>query len=151
MTETFLEMAQKFGLEIKTFSETTRTSQDAADAVGCELGQIGKSIIFKSSAGQPVLVIISGLNRVDINKLGQLIGEQIEKADADFVYEATGYPIGGVTPFGHKTAIQHIFIDNDLLQYKTIWCAGGTPHTVFEIAPQKLIEAAKAKVTDIKQ
>jgi len=77
--------------------------------------------------------------------------EDIKKADADFVYEKTGFPIGGVAPFGHKIPIEHIFIDRDLMQFETIWCAGGTPHAVFEITPQKLIEITHAKIADIKE
>jgi len=70
---------------------------------------------------------------------------------SDFVYEKTGFPIGGVAPFGHKIPIEHIFIDRDLMQFETIWCAGGTPHAVFEITPQKLIEITHAKIADIKE
>lgn len=146
---------------LKVFDASTKTSQDAANQIGCSLGQIGKSMIFQAG-DKPVLVITSGVNRVSLEKLFLILQnhsnvlknlriEDIKKADADFVYDTTGFPIGGVAPFGHKTPIEHIFIDQDLMQFETIWCAGGTPHAVFEITPQKLIEITHANIADIKE
>lgn len=160
---------------LKVFGASTKTSQDAANQIGCSLAQIGKSMIFRAG-DKPVLVITSGVNRVSIEKLflalqsrsnvlkttthpppsqvsfgPHLRMEDIKKADADFVYDTTGFPIGGVAPFGHKTPIEHIFIDRDLMQFETIWCAGGTPHAVFEITPQKLVEITHANIADIKE
>lgn len=161
----FIKLADKLGLEIKIFSQTTRTSQDAANQVGCQLGQIAKSLIFKrsvSNSESPVLVIVSGANRVSIKKLQALFNSikpasesfsvcVIEKADADFVYQSTGFPIGGVPPFGHKNKIPYVFFDKDLLQYDEVWCAAGTPFSVFKIAPGKLAEIADAQIVDIKE
>ncbi len=157
------QLLKQYGIaeHLKIFNASTKTSQDAANQIGCSLGQIGKSMIFKV-VDKPVLVITSGVNRVSVEKLflalqnhshilKNLRMEDIEKADADFVYDTTDFPIGGVAPFGHKIPIEHIFIDQDLMQFETIWCAGGTPHAVFEITPQKLIEINHAQIADIKQ
>lgn len=147
----FKKILQEYNLEnnVVIFDNSTKTAQEAADQIGVQIGQIGKSIIFKLN-NEPILVITSGKNKVSIEKLEKLIGEGIEKADADFVYEKTGFPIGGVPPFGHKEKIKHIFLDKDLLNYQEIWCAAGTPFSVFKISSQRLIEIAQAKLADIK-
>lgn len=131
------------------FDDSTKTAQEAADQIGVEIGKIGKSIIFRSN-NEPILVITSGKNKVSIEKLEKLIGEKIEKADADFVYKKTGFSIGGVPPFGHQERIKHIFLDEDLLNYQEIWCAAGTPFSVFKIGSRRLIEITQAKLVDIK-
>jgi len=125
-------------LEVIELPASTRTSQEAAQAIGCQVGQIAKSIIFQALAShRPVMVIASGPNRVNEKVIEVLIGEAIGKADADFVRQRTGFVIGGVPPVGH---IEHIetFIDQDLLQYSEIWAAAGTPHAVFRLTPDDL-------------
>lgn len=118
--------------------DSSRTSAEAAAAIGCTVGQIAKSLIFKGAqSGDPVLVIASGTNRVNTQKLADLLGEPVVKPDADYVREKTGYVIGGVPPIGH-TAPLRTFIDQDLRQYADIWAAAGTPHAVFQLTPADL-------------
>jgi prolyl-tRNA editing enzyme YbaK/EbsC (Cys-tRNA(Pro) deacylase) len=126
-------------LEVLELPASTRTSLEAAQAVGCQVGQIAKSIIFQAlTSHRPVLVITSGPNRVNQQVIAQLIGEDIGKADADFVRQRTGYVIGGVPPVGHTERLE-TFIDQDLLQYPEIWAAAGTPHAVFRLSPDQLL------------
>ena len=128
------------------FSQTTRTAQEAAETIGCSIGQIAKSIVFKGKqTNKPYLVIASGANRVNEKIIEQEAGEPIEKADANFVKEATGFVIGGVAPIGHKEPIR-TFIDEDLLQYPEIWASAGTPNTVFKLTPQELQKLTEGKV-----
>lgn len=146
--EKFQELLKGFGLECQVLElpQTTRTAVDAAKAVNCQLGQIAKSIVFKAkTSGEPVLVIASGSNRIDERKIEALIGENIEKADADFVLEKTGYAIGGVPPVGHLQEIQ-TFIDEDLSKYREIWAAAGTPHAVFKLTPAELLKITGGRV-----
>ena len=130
------------------FDESTHTAQDAADAIGCDLAQIAKSILFRSASGKPVLVIASGTNRVDEKKVKALLGEKIERASPDFVKETTGFEVGGVPPLGHSSACV-VYLDGDLKAYPTLWAAGGTPNAVFEIGFAKLAEMSGAMVADI--
>jgi prolyl-tRNA editing enzyme YbaK/EbsC (Cys-tRNA(Pro) deacylase) len=117
---------------------STRTAQEAAQAIGCQVGQIAKSLLFKTKrTGKPVLVITSGSNRVNEKKLGELLQEPIEKASADFVREQTGFAIGGVPPVGHANALL-TFLDQDLMHYDVIWAAAGTPNAVFKLTPAEL-------------
>ena len=142
----------KFGYELNVleFSDSTRTAQDAAKAVGCTVGQIAKSLIFKGKTSQkPILIITSGSNRVNEKKVKEYIGEQLEKADADFVLEHTGFVIGGVPPVGHATPI-NTFIDEDLMRYNEIWAAAGTPNTVFKLTPEILAEITKGRIINVK-
>ena len=119
--------------------QSTRTAQDAADALGCTVAQIAKSLIFRTRAGQrPLLVIASGVNRVSEERLAAAVGEPIEKGDADFVRETTGYAVGGVAPLGHSQPLE-TYIDEDLLQYAEIWAAAGTPNAVFRLTPAELL------------
>ena len=128
----------------------TRTAIEAAQAVGCRVEQIVKSIIFKTSlSGSAVLVVASGPNRINEKTLSELIGEPIEKADADFVRRKTGFAIGGVSPVGHIEPLA-IFIDEDLLQYDEIWAAAGTPHAVFKLTPADLQTITAGRVVSIK-
>jgi prolyl-tRNA editing enzyme YbaK/EbsC (Cys-tRNA(Pro) deacylase) len=132
------------------FKESTRTSQEAADRAGCTLGQITKSLIFRGkTSGKPVLVLTSGANRVDEKRLGQYAGEPIGRADAEFVRSVTGFAIGGVPPLGHTQQIE-TYLDEDLLQYATIWAAGGTPNAIFELTPAQLQQITNGKVTGVK-
>ena len=132
------------------FDESTHTAQDAADAIGCDLAQIAKSILFRSASGKPVLVIASGTNRVDEKKVKALLGEKIERASPDFVKETTGFEVGGVPPLGHSSACV-VYLDGDLKAYPTLWAAGGTPNAVFEIGFAKLAEMSGAMVADVKK
>ena len=133
-------------LEVIELPDSTRTSQEAAQALGCQVGQIAKSVIFRTLISQnPILVIASGSNRVNEKIMESLIGEEIGKADADFVRLHTGFVIGGVPPLGHAEQLK-TFIDQDLLQYPEIWAAAGTPHAVFRLAPSDLLRMTGAKV-----
>jgi Cys-tRNA(Pro) deacylase len=136
--------------QVIEFDESTRTAADAARAIGCEVAHIAKSLLFVAqSTKKPVLVIASGVNRVNEATLAQIIGEKIIKADAEYARAATGYAIGGIPPFGHVTKID-TFIDEDLFKYPQIWAAAGTPHTVFKLDSDKLIEFTGGRVISIK-
>lgn len=151
-TEKVHAALSKFGFELNIveFSESTRTAQEAADAIGCTVGQIAKSLIFKGKESQkPILIITSGSNRVNEKSVKELIGEKLEKADAKFVLEHTGFVIGGVPPVGHATPI-NTFIDEDLMRYNEIWAAAGTPNTVFKLTPEILAEITKGRIINVK-
>ena len=125
-------------LQVVTLPASTRTAAEAAAAVGCEVGQIVKSLIFRAATSDaPILVLASGANRVDEARLAELVGEPIVKADAAFVRAHTGYAIGGVAPVGHPQPLRS-YIDADLLAYDTLWAAAGTPHSVFALRPDDL-------------
>ena len=137
--------------DVREFPESTRTSAEAAAAIGCAVGQIAKSLVFRGrQSGRPVLVIASGANRVDENKIGRLIGEKIGRADAAFVREKTGFAIGGVPPLGHAEPPLAL-IDEDLLEFSEVWAAAGTPNTVFRLAPGDLAAMAAGRTADVKQ
>ena len=136
------------GITVKEFPEGTRTAVDAARAVGCELGQIVKSLVFVAG-GRPVVALVSGANRLDERRLAGVAGEPVKKADAETARAATGFAIGGVPPFGHATEIP-VFMDRDLLGYAEVWAAAGRPDSVFEIPPERLRELSNATVTDLK-
>ncbi|WML34153.1 YbaK/EbsC family protein [Clostridium sp. OS1-26] len=139
-----------FELNVVELSESTRTAQEAADTIGCQVSQIAKSLIFKCKNSQkPLLIIASGTNRVNEKVIKQYIGEKLEKADADFVLEHTGFAIGGIPPIGHKNSITTL-IDEDLMQYEEIWAAAGTPHAVFKLNPKILTEITKGNTVSIK-
>ena len=146
------DAAAALGLDVspRTFPDGTRTAQEAADAIGVELGQIVKSLIFGVD-GEIVLAYVSGANQLDETKLAEAAGGVMcQRVDADVVRSATGFPIGGVPPFGHATPLR-IFIDPDLLQYHEVWAAAGTWHDVFGIEPHKLVEASGGAVIDLKR
>jgi prolyl-tRNA editing enzyme YbaK/EbsC (Cys-tRNA(Pro) deacylase) len=128
--------------------ETGRTSAEAAAGLGCEVAQIAKSIIFRRvSDNAPVMVVASGINRVDEAKVAARVGE-LGKADARFVREATGYAIGGVCPIGH--AVKPVMLlDEDLFNYDSLWAAAGHPHAVFNLTPQQLEAMTGAPVADV--
>ncbi|MEI8179826.1 YbaK/EbsC family protein [Aestuariivirga sp.] len=130
------------------FDQSTHTAQEAADAIGCQLGQIAKSILFRSQTGKAVLVIASGVNKVDEKKIRALLGEKIERASPDFVKETTGFEVGGVPPVAHAQPCT-MFIDEDLKAYPSIWAAGGTANAVFEISYEKLVEVSGAITADV--
>jgi prolyl-tRNA editing enzyme YbaK/EbsC (Cys-tRNA(Pro) deacylase) len=132
------------------FSESTRTAQEAADRVGCQLGQIVKSLIFKgSSSNKAILVLTSGSNRVDEARISQYMGESISRADPEFVRNVTGFAIGGVPPVGHAQPME-TYIDEDLLQYTDVWAAAGTPNAVFQLPSADLVKVTSGKVVRVK-
>ncbi|MFM7892173.1 MAG: YbaK/EbsC family protein [Actinomycetota bacterium] len=144
--------AREAGLEITTrrFPEGTKTAADAAAAIGVVVGQIVKSLVFGVD-NEIVMALVSGSNQLDEKKLAAAAGgSKCSRVDADAVRAATGYPIGGVPPFGHSTQLR-VFVDPDLLQYDEVWAAAGTWHDVFGIEPHKLVEASKGLVIDLKR
>ncbi len=147
-----LDAARERGLELRTrgFPDGTKTASDAAAAIGVAVGQIVKSLIFAVD-GEVVLAYVSGSNQLDELKLAAAAGGlKCGRVDADTVYRVTGFPIGGVPPFGHATQLR-VFIDPDLLQYDEVWAAAGTWHDVFAIAPDDLVRASGGTVTDLKR
>ena len=131
-------------------AESTRTAQEAADRAGCELGQIVKSLIFKGrESGKPILVLTSGANRVDEQRISEYAREPIGRADADFVRAVTGFAIGGVPPLGHFQKME-TYIDEDFLQYPTIWAAAGTPNAIFELKTADLQKMTNGTVVRVK-
>ena len=143
--------AQGVDLQVIELQDSTRTATEAAQAIGCAVGQIVKSLIFKGKkTQQPYLVLASGVNRVDEKKLRRIVGEKIGKADADFVRAHTGFAIGGVSPVGHPGPLQTV-VDEDLLQYDLLWAAAGTPHAVFALTPPDLQLLTGGQVEDVKR
>jgi prolyl-tRNA editing enzyme YbaK/EbsC (Cys-tRNA(Pro) deacylase) len=136
------------GIAVKEFPAGTRTAVDAARAVGCDVGQIVKSLVFVA-AGRPVVALVSGANRLDEKRLAAVAGEPVLKADAEIARTATGYSIGGVPPFGHATDIP-VFMDRDLLGYEVVWAAAGRPDSVFQIGPDRLRDLSDATLADLK-
>jgi Cys-tRNA(Pro) deacylase len=129
----------KISAEVLELPSSTRTAQDAANTLGCQVAEIAKSLIFETSdSHRPVLVIASGTNRVDEKKLAELVGEKMLRASPDFVHERTGFAIGGVPPLGHKEALQ-TFIDEDLKKYSVLWAAAGSPRAVFKTNAEDLL------------
>lgn len=142
--------AHRLPCQVVELPASTRTAQEAAEAVGCQVGQIIKSLIFKGKqSNKPILVLVSGSNRVNEKKLKELVAEPIKKADADFVREKTGFAIGGVPPVGHREQLE-TFLDEDLLQYEEIWAAAGTPHAVFKLTPADLQTMTACQVVSVK-
>jgi prolyl-tRNA editing enzyme YbaK/EbsC (Cys-tRNA(Pro) deacylase) len=139
-----------FELEVVELPESTHTAAEAAAAVGCEVGAIAKSLLFRAAGGRPVLVIASGANRVDEARVGELLGETIGRADPDFVRANSGFAIGGVPPVGH-TVQPVVFIDADLLAWETLWAAAGTPNSVFQLTPAQLVELTGGRVAAFKR
>ncbi|MFZ8969036.1 MAG: YbaK/EbsC family protein [Ilumatobacteraceae bacterium] len=137
-------------IEVRQFPEGTRTALEAASAIGVSVGQIVKSLVFGVD-DEIVMALVSGANTLDESLLAAAAGGQrCARVDADAVREATGFPIGGVPPFGHSTPLR-VFIDPDLLQYDEVWAAAGTWHDVFGLEPHKLVEASGGVVTDVKR
>ncbi len=129
--------------------DSTRTSAEAAAAIGCTVAQIAKSLIFKTrQSSRPILIIASGPNRVNTERIAALVGEAIERPDADYVRDRTGFVIGGIPPVGHAEPLL-TFIDQDLQQYADIWAAAGTPHAVFQLTPADLIQMTGGTVTAV--
>ena len=135
-------------LEVLELTQSTRTAQDAADAVGCQLGQIVKSLIFRVDC-RPLLFLVSGKNQLDVQKAGNDLGVKLEKADAEFVRAQSGYPIGGVPPVAHAQKME-IYIDSDLMEYDDVWAAAGTPNAVFRIKSNDLPTITSGRIIDVK-
>lgn len=141
----------QLGITVIEFKEMTRTSQEAAQAIGCEVGQIAKTLIFKGrNTGNPFCMIVSGINRVDEKKIVAMIGEPIEKPDADYVLKHTGFAIGGVPPIGYILEVSPL-IDEDLMHYSEIWAAAGTPNSVFRLSPGDLLQITQGRTANIKK
>ena len=139
-----------FSSRVVELPDSTRTAKEAAQAIGCQVAQIVKSLVFRGKhSNKPLLVVASGTNRVNEQRLSDLIGEPIEKAGAEFVRQRTGFVVGGVPPIGHTERLE-TFIDEDLLQYEKLWAAAGTPHAVFELTPADLQAMTGGQVVAIK-
>ena len=142
--------ARGFTCQVVELPDTTRSAKEAAQAIGCQVGQIVKSLVFKSKhTHKPILVVASGPNRVNEKKIGEFVSEPIAKADADFVRNRTGFVIGGVPPVGHSEQLE-TFIDEDLLQYEEIWAAAGNPNAVFKLTPDELEKMTEGKIVSVK-
>ena len=142
----------KLGYDYKVveFDESTRTAQEAADRVGCEVGQIVKSLIFKGKkSGKAILILTSGANRVDIKKIKAHAEEKIGRADPAYVRERSGFAIGGIPPLGHLNPIE-TYVDEDLLAYNEVWAAAGTPNAVFKMNPSDLEKMTGGKMIRVK-
>jgi prolyl-tRNA editing enzyme YbaK/EbsC (Cys-tRNA(Pro) deacylase) len=145
-----IEAGAAIGLDVVPvrFPEGTKTAVDAANAIGCDVGQIVKSLIFAVD-GEVVLAYVSGANQLDEAKLALAAGgATCSRVDADAVRAATGFPIGGVPPFGHDTELR-VFVDPDLMQYEVVWAAAGTWHDVFSLTPQELVSASHGIIVDL--
>jgi prolyl-tRNA editing enzyme YbaK/EbsC (Cys-tRNA(Pro) deacylase) len=137
-------------LEVVELPSTTRTAVEAATAIGCTVGQIAKSLLFRTvKSKKPILVIASGVNRVDEARIADFVGESIEKADAAYVREQTRFVIGGVPPIGHTEPLYTI-IDEDLLKLDEVWAAAGTPKSVFKLRASRLLEMTAGVLKSIK-
>lgn len=138
-----------FEMSVAELPQTTRSAREAARAVGCEVGQIAKSLVFNGeTSGEAILVIVSGANRVDESRLSAERGEPMKLTSAEDVRRRTGFAIGGVPPVGHTTPLP-TYIDRDLLDYKEIWAAAGTPNAVFRLRPTDLIKMTAGRVISI--
>lgn len=136
-----------FANTVRQLPQSARTAADAAAAIGCAVGQIVKSLVFRvGEAG--VLALASGANRVDERALAALVGGPVARADAAFVREHTGFAIGGVPPLGHARP-SRVFIDRDLLGYAVVWAAAGHPHAVFPLTPEELVRMTGGQVADL--
>jgi len=148
----FQDLLKSLGYDFTVIehAESTRTAQEAADRAGCELGQIVKSMIFMGQqTGKPILVLTSGANRVDEKRISGYMGEGIGRPQADFVRSVTGFAIGGVPPIGHIEKME-TYIDEDFLQFETVWAAAGTPNAIFELQTEALQEMTDGKVVRVK-
>ena len=142
--------SQGIETEVIELPASTRTADEAAKAIGCQVAQIVKSLIFRTKqSNRPILVLASGANRVNEKTVAKEVGEEIVKADADFTREATGFAIGGIPPVGHKQKIT-TYIDEDLLQFSVLWAAAGTPHAVFKLESAILQNLTNGKVISVK-
>ena len=147
-----IDAGRAAGIDVEPvrFPEGSKTAADAAAAIGCDVGQIVKSLIFAVD-GDVVLACVSGSNQLDEKKLAAAAGgTRCSRVDADVVREATGFPIGGVPPFGHTSTLP-VFVDPDLLQYDVVWAAAGTWNDVFSLSPDDLVRASAGVVTNLRR
>jgi Cys-tRNA(Pro) deacylase len=147
-----VEAGRALGIEVRPhkFERETRTAEDAAREIGCDVAQIAKSLVFEAD-GDPVLMIVSGANRVDLEAAAAALDSgRVRRADANRAKQATGFSIGATPPFGHLTPLS-ILMDEDLLQHEVVWAAGGRPDTIFPVEPHALAEAASAKLCRLKE
>ncbi|MEU0697258.1 YbaK/EbsC family protein [Streptomyces niveus] len=151
----FVEALRELGLDdltgqVRAFPDATRTAAEAAAAIGCSLGEIVKSLIFEAD-GVPVLVLMDGASRVDVERVREELGAgAVKRARADLVRETTGYAIGGVPPFGHRTRTR-VLADRGLLDHDVVWAAAGTPHTVFPMDPKSVVSHAGGTLVDVRE
>ncbi|MFD9331731.1 YbaK/EbsC family protein [Streptomyces sp. NPDC060065] len=151
----FAEALRELGLDdlipqVRRFPDATRTAAEAAAAIGCDLSQICKSLIFAAD-GVPVLVLMDGASRVDVELVRRELGaEKVTRAKVDLVRETTGYAIGGVPPFGHASKTR-VLADRSLLDHETVWAAAGTPYAVFPMDPKTLIAHAGGTLVDVRE
>lgn len=137
------------GFEVLEFEASTRSAAEAAAALGCDVAQIAKSLVFRTTASdRPVLVVASGAHRVSEERVATVLGEPIGRADATFVRERTGFAIGGVPPVGHAEPLPTI-VDETLAQYEVIWAAGGTPNAVFRLTFDDLVRITGGTVAAV--
>ena len=151
MSERFVAACAGLGFSpvVQSYPQGTRTAEDAARAIGCDVAQICKSLVSRGAgSGRAVLVVASGSNRVSEERVGALLGEPLAKADADFVRAATGYAIGGVPPVGHAQPLECL-VDEDLLRYAVVWAAAGTPTDVFCVTPDDLVRVTDGRVARV--
>jgi prolyl-tRNA editing enzyme YbaK/EbsC (Cys-tRNA(Pro) deacylase) len=135
--------------EVRHMAQTTRTAEDAAAACGCSVGQIVKSLVFRGArSGSPYLLLVSGSNRVDEKSVAARVGEPLERPDAQYVRDMTGFAIGGIPPLGHDRPLA-TYLDEALLAYEVVWAAAGTPDAVFPVAPADLAKATSATVIPV--
>lgn len=143
--------ARAVGLDIRvhTMAQSTRTAEEAAAACGCAVGQIVKSLVFRGKeTGRPYLLLVSGANRVNEKAVAGIIGEALQRSDAQYVRDVTGFAIGGIPPLGHASPLA-TYMDQDLLGYEIVWAAAGTPESVFPVSPADLREKVGAKVIQV--
>ncbi|WP_371365089.1 hypothetical protein SRRS_00090 [Sporomusa rhizae] len=146
------EELNKYNLSLKvvTMQDSTRTCVEAANTIGCEVGQIVKSLVFRGkTSGTPVLIVASGDNRINEKKMKEYLGEAVTRPDANYVQETTGFAIGGIPPVGHTTKMP-CFIDADLFRFKEVWAAAGTPFDVFCLTPDQLATITQGKIINVK-
>jgi prolyl-tRNA editing enzyme YbaK/EbsC (Cys-tRNA(Pro) deacylase) len=146
----FVEAARAQGVEpnVRRFPEGTKTAADAARAIGCDVGQIVKSLVFMAD-GRAVMAYTSGANRVDVARLGELVGAaEVRRATPEEAREATGFAVGGTPPFGHPRRLTSV-VDEDLLRWDEVWAAAGTPDAVFALSPAELLRASGARPADL--
>jgi len=150
--ERFLDAAAVLdrAVEVRRFPEGTKTARDAARAIGCDVSQIVKSLVFVAD-GQALLALTSGANRVDTSRLAGLArADRVRRADADEVREATGFAIGGTPPFGHRSRLP-TYLDVDLLRHEEVWAAAGTPDSVFKTTARELLAVTGATASDFRE
>ncbi len=139
------------GYEVRELPGSTKTARDAASSIGCEVAQIAKSLVFMDErTKEPVLVVASGVNRVDAEKIERSVAVQLIRADGKFVKETTGFAIGGIPPVGHDKPLR-TYLDEDLKRYECIWAAAGTPHAVFRLTPEKLEALTGGRWLDLRE